>query len=98
MTFKLVSTKISSSRRSARSCRQCPRRIHPSARSPRRHRGPTAQPSGTTQVLYGVWGSGRKDVFAVGTGGTILHYDGTSWTVQPSGTPQVLYGVWGSRG
>ncbi|PYP70675.1 MAG: hypothetical protein DMD36_05960, partial [Gemmatimonadetes bacterium] len=58
----------------------------------------TAQPSGTTQVLYGVWGSGRKDVFAVGTGGTILHYDGTSWTVQPSGTPQVLYGVWGSRG
>src|SRR5439155_1177466 len=26
----------------------------------------TAQPSGTTQVLYGVWGSGRKDVFAVG--------------------------------
>src|SRR5437773_667089 len=58
----------------------------------------TAQPSGTTQVLYGVWGSGRKDVFAVGTGGTILHYDGTSWTVQPSGTPQDLYGVWGSGG
>src|SRR5437899_4462576 len=58
----------------------------------------TAQPSGTTQVLYGVWGSGRKDVFAVGAGGTILHYDGTSWTVQPSGTPQVLYGVWGSGG
>src|SRR5438034_1171071 len=58
----------------------------------------TGTVSGTTQVLYGVWGSGRKDVFAVGTGGTILHYDGTSWTVQPSGTPQVLYGVWGSRG
>src|SRR5207253_8525905 len=28
--------------------------------------------------------------------GTILHYDGTSWTPQTSGTTQELNGVWGS--
>ena len=31
----------------------------------------TAQPSGTAQDLWGVWGSGGTDVFAVGGGGTI---------------------------
>jgi hypothetical protein len=30
--------------------------------------------SGTTKGLYGVWGSGGSDVFAVGSAGTILHY------------------------
>ena len=59
----------------------------------------TAQPSGTSAVLLGVWGSGRTDVFAVGsTGGAILHYDGTSWTAQTSGTSEDLSGVWGSGG
>jgi NAD kinase len=31
--------------------------------------------------------------FAVGAGGTILHYDGTSWTAQASGTTNDLYFV-----
>jgi hypothetical protein len=44
--------------------------------------------------LYGIWGSGPNDVFAVG--GTILHYDGTSWSAMASGTSAVLLGVWGS--
>ena len=30
--------------------------------------------SGTTEWLYGVWGSCGSDVFAVGDSGTILHY------------------------
>src|SRR2546422_1531974 len=44
----------------------------------------TAQTSGTSQHLLGVWGSGGTDVFAVGGGGTIVHYDGTSWTDRKS--------------
>jgi len=46
--------------------------------------------------LRGVWGSGASDVYAVGHGGTILHYNGTSWSSQTSGTTNNLYGVWGS--
>jgi hypothetical protein len=41
--------------------------------------------SGTTEELYGVWGSSRTDVFAVGTSGTILHYDGTAWSAMDAG-------------
>jgi len=31
-----------------------------------------------TNVLYDVWGSSATDVFAVGTLGFVLHYDGNS--------------------
>ncbi len=34
----------------------------------------SAMSSGMTNGLSGVWGSGPSDVFAVGGGGTILHY------------------------
>ena len=39
-----------------------------------------------------------SDVFAVGGNGTILHYDGASWTPQTSGTALALFGVWGVSG
>lgn len=29
--------------------------------------------------LTAIWGSGGSDVWAVGSGGTVLHYDGTQW-------------------
>ena len=45
-----------------------------------------------------MWGSSGSNVFAVGTGGTILHYDGSSWSAMSSGTTRSLYGVWGSSG
>ena len=54
------------------------------------------QASGTTNNLFGIWGSAPNDVFAVGANGTILHYDGTGWSAQASGTTGHLYGVWGS--
>ena len=50
----------------------------------------------TTQTLYGLWGSGANDLFAVGTGGTILHYDGTAWSEMTSGTDLTLEAVWGT--
>ena len=58
----------------------------------------TQYASETPQPLYGVWGSGPDDVFAVGTGGLILHSanDGQTWTAQASGTSAYLIGVWGS--
>jgi hypothetical protein len=41
--------------------------------------------SGTTEELYGVWGSSASDVFAVGSEGSILHYDGTDWSPMDTG-------------
>ena len=51
----------------------------------------TAQPSGNSCRLAGVWGSDSRNVWAVGEAGTIVKYDGTSWSVQPSGTTKGLY-------
>jgi PKD repeat protein len=44
------------------------------------------------------WGSSGSDVFAVGLFGTILHYDGATWSAMSSGTAKYLLGVWGSSG
>jgi hypothetical protein len=30
-------------------------------------------------ALTSVWGSGKNDVWASGSGGTVIHYDGTAW-------------------
>ena len=45
--------------------------------------------------LSSVWGSSSDDVFAVGGNGTILHYDGNSWSQMESGTNRHLTDVWG---
>jgi len=52
--------------------------------------------SGTTNPLWGIWGSSASDVFAVGYMGTILHYDGSTWSAMTSGTTNQLMGIWGS--
>jgi hypothetical protein len=52
--------------------------------------------SGTTEDLNRVWGTSADDIFAVGRNGTVLHYDGTSWTPMQSGTTETLEGVWGA--
>ncbi len=46
--------------------------------------------------LLGVWGSAANDVWAVGYGGLILHWDGIAWSSVASGTPYALHGIWGS--
>jgi hypothetical protein len=35
-------------------------------------------------------------VWAGGTGGTLLHYDGTAWTPVPSGTSGTVRRIWGT--
>jgi hypothetical protein len=60
----------------------------------------SAQPDAATQLpqksLVAVWGSGAKDVWAVGDAGTILHYDGKAWKAADGGTTKSLLGVAGS--
>src|SRR5262249_14744882 len=51
-----------------------------------------------TGALLGLWGSSQNDIFAVGKGGTILHYDGSTWTTEPSSTTVDLRAVWGASG
>ena len=44
----------------------------------------------TNYNLWAIWGSSANDVYAVGTGGAILHYDGNSgdnWELLPSISP-----------
>ena len=43
--------------------------------------------------LFGDWAIDSSDVFAVGDAGTILYYDGTSWSFRASGTTNTLYSM-----
>jgi hypothetical protein len=52
-------------------------------------------PAISTQSLYSVWGTSAINIYAVGLNGTILHYDGTTWTAESSGTTNKLNAVWG---
>jgi photosystem II stability/assembly factor-like uncharacterized protein len=47
-------------------------------------------------LLNDVWGSSADDVFVVGYGGTILHYDGADWESMVSGTSAALLSLWGT--
>lgn len=50
-------------------------------------------------VLYDLWAGAEDDVWAVGTGGTIIHWDGQTWTSRA--VPSVhddFYTVWGFGG
>ncbi len=46
--------------------------------------------------LAAIWGSGPANIFVVGDHGTIVHFDGVTWTKMTSGTTQMLYAVWGA--
>jgi len=51
-------------------------------------------------ALFGIWGSSKDDVWAVGSSGAVFHWNGTSWAAQrnltDAGQPQPLFGIWGS--
>lgn len=46
--------------------------------------------------LATVWGTSSNDVWAAGSTGTIVHWDGAAWTAIPSGVQNTFYGLWGS--
>jgi len=56
----------------------------------------TSMISGTKSQLFGVWGGSATDVFAVGSGGAILHYDGSSWQSMSSPASDDIEGIWGN--
>ncbi len=43
-----------------------------------------------------LWGGSRNSVYAVGYGGNIVHFDGTSWQKLASGTTVDIHDVWGA--
>lgn len=64
---------------------------------------------GATWTFYGVtrgfpggfyinkiWGTSSRNLYVVGAGGIIVHFDGTSWLKMDSGTDVDLLDVWGS--
>lgn len=46
--------------------------------------------------LYGVFGFGASDVWAVGDGGKSLYWNGVTWTSVATGTARNLKSVWGA--
>jgi len=46
--------------------------------------------------LLATWGSSAQDVWAVGGAGTIVHFDGSKWSIVRSPTNNTLYSIWGS--
>ena len=52
--------------------------------------------SGAGHASRGMWGSGSNDVWAVGRAGSILHFNGATWSSSASGTIADLEGVWAS--
>ena len=57
---------------------------------------PVTSPIDRRHVLLAVSATSASDVWAVGSGGTILHHDGKAWTAVLSGTTDTLNAVWGS--
>lgn len=47
-------------------------------------------------LLNWVYGFGPDDLWVVGNGGTILHWDGSAWSAIESSTTEDLWGVWGA--
>lgn len=52
-------------------------------------------PSSQGATLSRLWGTSRRDLWAVGRYGAVLHSDGVSWEPLPSGTVADLSSIWG---
>ncbi|MEX1138330.1 MAG: hypothetical protein WEB33_02870 [Bacteroidota bacterium] len=50
------------------------------------------------QTAEKVWGTSSSNIFAVGRGGAIAHFNGTTWTKMESGTTVGLEDIWGIDG
>jgi len=53
------------------------------------------EPSWRSEDFLAVWGTSSSDVYVVGGGGTILHYDGNAWSEMATGNGNVM-AVWGT--
>lgn len=63
---------------------------------------PVATSVSAVYALTSVWGSSKDDVWASGSGGSVIHWDGTAWTPTPlpteTGVPvkNTFRALWGS--
>lgn len=57
---------------------------------------PSAAPVSNSVALMAVWGSGPSDVWAVGSAGAVIRWDGTKWTSMPTNRKETLRAVWGT--
>ncbi len=48
----------------------------------------------SVQLLNWVHGTSGRDIFAGGNNGTILHWDGSSWSSQPTPSTDPVWGLW----
>jgi hypothetical protein len=53
-------------------------------------------PSTVPGRFHSCWGTSSSDMYAVGDGGTILHFDGSTWTKMQSGTTYNITDIWGT--
>lgn len=53
--------------------------------------------AGGVQNVYGIWGRGASDVWAVGYYGLTYWYDGSKWTIAGRPSAAELSGLWGTR-
>lgn len=51
-----------------------------------------------SETLRSIWGSSESNIYAVGSHGVIVHYDGTAWRRMASGVapPLNVLSVWGA--
>jgi len=56
------------------------------------------QDSGVMTNLWDIQGTSASDIYVVGDGGTILHYNGISWGLENSGIVMELFGLHISEG
>jgi photosystem II stability/assembly factor-like uncharacterized protein len=54
--------------------------------------------AGTSRHIYSVWGTDGDNVFATGDQGTVLHYNGRTWTALSTTSTQSLFSVGGNDG
>jgi len=52
-------------------------------------------PNGDGWIVNKMWGSSSNDLYAVGNGGNIAHYNGQRWSKIESGTEVDLTDIWG---
>ncbi|MBN9162300.1 MAG: hypothetical protein J0I07_15165 [Myxococcales bacterium] len=57
---------------------------------------PITTPHDSRLGLSAIWGTGKNDVWAVGAAGSVLHWDGSSWTSATVGTKLSLNVVGGA--
>ena len=55
----------------------------------------TPQPVPATVTLTSIWGTGPNNVYAVGSAGVVVRYDGATWTRVPVPAASTFLSVWG---